>query len=346
MSEKITWKLNRGNPTLALVIPCYNEEEMIGETITQLQTLLDKLMYSGNISPDSFMLFVDDGSTDNTLAIIRNRKSKNVSAIKLAANAGHQLALIAGLNHVAKQCDCAISLDADLQDDLGVIPNMVSDFKNGAHIVYGIRDNRKTDSGFKRTTAQAYYTLMRKMGVNLIHNHADFRLTSAVVLHELLNYREVNLFLRGIFPTMGFMSTYVYYTRSARSAGTSKYPLRKMIALAINGITSFTNLPLKIITWTGFAVFLGSLALSGWVLIVSFTGNTVPGWASITLPVYFIGGIQLLALGVMGEYLARIYMETKQRPRYHVEEVLEHNSVESLDFSKEIVHALHIDFKV
>lgn len=321
MHQNIT-QLNRTTPRLALVVPCYNEEEVIRQTMNQLQRILNELISTNAISASSFMLFIDDGSTDNTLALIRKNLSRNVKALKLSANVGHQVALVAGLNHVANVCDCAISLDADLQDDLSIIPEMISDFKKGAHLVYGIRDGRTTDSAFKRNTAQLYYTVMQKMGVNLIHNHADFRLTSKTVLRELLNYREVNLFLRGIFPKMGFTATYLYYDRKARTAGKSKYPLRKMLALAVNGITSFTNIPLKIITWTGFIVFIVSLILSGWVLFVSIKGNAVPGWASITLPVYFIGGIQLLALGVIGEYVAKIYLETKQRPRYHIEEYL------------------------
>lgn len=314
--------LNRERPVLTFIVPCYNEEEMINLTINTLQHVLNQLVLKDRISPESFVLFIDDGSADNTLTIIRQNQSDQIRALRLSSNVGHQHALIAGLNYAATRCDCAISLDADLQDDLSIIPEMLLDFKKGAHLVYGIRDGRRTDSAFKRNSAQLYYTFMQKMGVNLIHNHADFRLTSKTVLLELLNYKEVNLFLRGLFPKMGFQATYLYYNRKARAAGESKYPFRKMLALAINGITSFTNLPLKIITWTGFIVFFVSLILSAWVLVVTVNGNTVPGWTSITLPVYFIGGIQLLALGVIGEYIAKIYMETKQRPRYHIEEYI------------------------
>lgn len=322
MMEHITYKLNRSQPVLALVLPCFNEQEIIASTIQTLLQLLDRLIYENEISPSSFMVFVDDGSTDQTLEIIRNHKSQRVKAVRLSGNVGHQLALLAGLNHVTGKCDCAVSLDADLQDDITIISDMITDFRRGAHVVYGIRDGRKSDSSFKRNTAQFYYSLMQRMGVNLIHNHADFRLMSNTVLRELTQYQEVNLFLRGIFPKMGFTATYLYYERKARTAGVSKYPFRKMLALAINGITSFTNLPLKIITWTGFCVFIVSLGLSAWALTESVRGNTVPGWTSITLPVYFIGGIQLLALGVIGEYVGKIYLEAKRRPRYHIEEYI------------------------
>lgn len=322
MTDHITFNRNRNQPLLALVVPCFNEQEIINTTIENLTQLLDRLILEKEINASSFVVFVDDGSTDRTLELIRANSSPRISAIRLSANVGHQFALLAGLNHVTGLCHCAISLDADLQDDIAIIPEMLADFKKGAHVVYGIRDGRKSDSAFKRNTAQWYYSLMQRMGVNLIHNHADFRLMSHTVLQELTRYREVNLFLRGIFPKMGFSASYVYYERKARTAGVSKYPFRKMLALAVNGITSFTNLPLKIITWTGFVVFVISLVLSGWVLFESFQGNTVPGWASITLPIYFIGGIQLLALGVLGEYVGRIYLESKRRPRYHIEEYI------------------------
>ncbi len=324
MTDHITYTLNRNQPVLALVLPCFNEEEVIGSTIARLLRMLDQLIYEDLVSPDSFMMFVDDGSSDSTIDVIRRHKSRRVKAIRLSANVGHQLALLAGLEHATTMCDCAISLDADLQDDIGIIPEMIADFKKGAHIVYGIRDGRKSDSAFKRNTAHFYYAMMQRMGVNLIYNHADFRLMSNIVLRQLTQYREVNLFLRGIFPKMGFTATYLYYERKERTAGISKYPFRKMVALAVNGITSFTNLPLQIITWTGFIVFIGSLGLSAWALLESIKGNTVPGWTSITLPVYFIGGIQLLALGVIGEYVGKIYLETKRRPRYHIEEYIGH----------------------
>ncbi len=309
-------------PTLALVVPCYNEEEMMETTIHTLVHVLDDLIVNSHIADDSFILFVDDGSTDNTLHFIRNNKTNLVKGLKLAANVGHQNALVAGLTYVTNKCDCAISLDADLQDDTTVIKKMVDDFKGGANIVYGLRDKRKTDSAFKRNTAQFYYRLMQKLGVKLVYNHADYRLVSNLVLRQLLKYKEVNLFLRGIFPKMGYTSTYVYYDRKTRAAGESKYPFRKMFSLAMNGITSFSNVPLKIITYIGFTIFIGSLVLSGWVLMVTLQGKNVPGWASITLPIYFIGGIQLLAIGILGEYMGKMYMESKGRPRFHIEEFI------------------------
>lgn len=336
MKHSIT-SLNRDCPTLALVVPCYNEEQMIPETIARLRSLLEDLMYAERIAPDSFVLFVDDGSTDNTLHIIRSNSSRKVKALKLAANVGHQFALIAGLTHIANRCHCAISLDADLQDDISVVPKMLNDFKDGAHVVYGIRDSRKADSPFKRTTAQLFYRIMRRMGVNLVYNHADFRLISNLILNELTKYGEVNLFLRGIFPKMGYTSTAVYYDRKLRVAGQSKYPLQKMIGLAVNGITSFSNLPLKIITYAGTTIFMVSLILSGWVIWVTLAGQTVPGWASITLPIYFIGGVQLLALGIMGDYLGKIYLESKARPRFHVEEYIGFEKEQNYTNQKEMV---------
>jgi polyisoprenyl-phosphate glycosyltransferase len=311
-------------PTLALVVPCYNEEEMIPLTIKTLKSLLKGLITEQLIAPNSFALFVDDGSSDATLRIIRETESTYIKALKLASNVGHQQALMAGLTYVTDKCNCAISLDADLQDDINVIYEMLAHYKQGAHVVYGIREDRKTDSSYKRNTAQLFYRLMEKMGVNLVYNHADYRLTSNTVLKELLKYKEVNLFLRGIFPKMGFTAAYVYYKRKSRVAGESKYPFRKMVGLAINGITSFSNIPLKIITYVGFAIFIVSIALSAWVVVVRIQGTAVPGWASITLPIYFIGGVQLLALGILGEYIGKIYLETKARPLFHIEEVIEH----------------------
>jgi hypothetical protein len=239
----------------------------------------------------------------------------------MSANYGHQTALLAGMHYVAGKVDCMVSLDADLQDDLNCIGQMLNEYLAGAHIVYGVRNDRSSDSFFKRKTAQWYYKLMQKMGVNMIYNHADFRLLSNTILQELSKYQEVNLFLRGIFPRMGFKSAIVYYSRLERTAGETKYPFRKMLNLAINGITSFSDVPLKLISMVGFIVFLGSVMASLWVLFVLITGRNLPGWASITLPIYFIGGVQLLSLGVLGSYISRIYMETKKRPLYHVEQV-------------------------
>ena len=310
-------------PILAIVTPCYNEEAIIISTLQTLTSLTEKLIAQQLISPASFIVFVDDGSRDQTLSLIRSHKNEKIKALKLAGNVGHQQALLAGLHYVTNKVDCCVSLDADLQDDPEVIGTMIEEFTKGNHIVYGVRGNRDTDSAYKRGTAELFYKFMLKMGVPLIYNHADFRLVSNQVLNELKKYKEVNLFLRGIFPLMGFPSSKVYYTRKKREAGESKYPFWKMVRFAITGITSFTNYPLKIITALGAMVFFGSLMATAWVLWVVLQGKNVPGWASITLPIYLLGGIQLLAVGILGEYISKIYLETKARPLYHVEEVIE-----------------------
>jgi glycosyltransferase involved in cell wall biosynthesis len=308
-------------PRLALVLPCYNEEAIIAQTVAKLEELLNGFIDENRIAGNSFMVFVDDGSRDRSLEILTNVSSEKVRIVKMSANYGHQTALLAGMHYVAGKVDCMVSLDADLQDDLNCIGQMLNEYLAGAHIVYGVRNDRSSDSFFKRKTAQWYYKLMQKMGVNMIYNHADFRLLSNTILQELSKYQEVNLFLRGIFPRMGFKSAIVYYSRLERTAGETKYPFRKMLNLAINGITSFSDVPLKLISMVGFIVFLGSVIASLWVLFVLLTGRNLPGWASITLPIYFIGGVQLLSLGVLGSYISRIYMETKKRPLYHVEQV-------------------------
>lgn len=310
-------------PVLAIVLPCYNEEAILSETIARLTAMMNGYMEEGVIAPGSFLLFVDDGSRDRTLSILREHKSSMVRSLKLSANCGHQSALLAGMHFVTGKVDCMISMDADLQDDISVTSQMLEAYNRGAQIVYGVRQSRGADTWFKKQTALSFYKLMQRMGVNLIFNHADFRLLSNKVLTEFGRYREVNLFLRGIFPKMGFTSATVYYDRQDRTAGETKYPLRKMLNLAMNGITSFSNVPLKIISYIGFLVFLGSVLASLWVVFVILTGRNAPGWASITLPIYFLGGVQLLALGILGEYISRIYLETKQRPVYHIEEVIE-----------------------
>jgi glycosyltransferase involved in cell wall biosynthesis len=310
-------------PVLAIVTPCFNEEAIIVSTVQTLTALLDKLIRNQHISPKSFIIFVDDGSRDQTVSLLRAHKNEKVKILKLAGNVGHQQALLAGLHYVCNKADCCISLDADLQDDTGVIATMVDEFVKGNHIVYGVRGNRDTDSTYKRATAELFYKFMLRMGVPLIYNHADFRLVSNQVLIELKKYSEVNLFLRGIFPLMGYPSSQVYYTRKKREAGKSKYPFWKMVHFAVTGITSFTNYPLKIIMALGAFVFLGSLLATAWVIWVVLTGRNVPGWASITLPIYLLGGIQLLAVGVLGEYISKVYLETKGRPLYHVEEIVD-----------------------
>ena len=310
-------------PVLAIVTPCFNEEAIIVSTVQALTALTDGLIQNQRISPTSFIVFVDDGSRDQTISLIRAHKNEKVKILKLASNVGHQQALLAGLHYVTNKADCCISLDADLQDDTGVVAVMVEEFVKGNHIVYGVRGNRDTDSLYKRATAQLFYKFMLRMGVPLIYNHADFRLVSNQVLIELKKYKEVNLFLRGIFPLMGYPSSQVYYSRKKREAGQSKYPFWKMVHFAITGITSFTNYPLKIIMAMGAFVFLGSIVATVWVIWVVLTGRNVPGWASITLPIYLLGGIQLLAVGILGEYISKIYLESKGRPLYHVEEIVE-----------------------
>jgi polyisoprenyl-phosphate glycosyltransferase len=319
-------KLINKFPTIALVVPCYNEAEIIERTIAVLLSLLDDLIARQLISKDSFVVFVDDGSTDNTYEKIRLAKISQVVALKLSNNVGHQYALLAGLHYVTGKVDCCISLDADLQDDISAIEAMIVQYEQGSQIVYGVRKRRAVDTPFKRTTATLFYLLMKWSGVRTVFNHADFRLLSSKVLLSLRDYREVNLFLRGIFPLMGYRSSIVYYDRLERIGSESKYSLYKMMKLAINGVTSFSSIPLKIISVTGVIIFLVSIACSIWVILEYMVDQTVPGWASITLPIYFLGGIQLLAIGILGEYISKIYWETKARPRYHVDEAFDHST--------------------
>ena len=307
-------------PVLGLVVPCYNEEQMISKTVEQLCSLLQKLVDEQLIAPESFAVFVNDGSKDRTWNILAQYKNHFVRALKLSNNVGHQHALLAGLTYVTNKADCCISLDADLQDDISVIPQMIRDFQSGAQIVYGVRSSRDTDKAMKKGTAHLYYKLLKRLGVDVVFDHADYRLLSNKVLVELQKYKEVNLFLRGLFPLMGFQSSIVYYDRLEREAGETHYPFKKMLQLAINGITSFSNVPLKVITRIGLVVFFGSLLTSLWVFVVMLRGKNIPGWTSTTLPIYFLGGVQMLMLGIIGEYLGKIYLEVKGRPRFHVEE--------------------------
>lgn len=323
MTNSVSNPIFSQQPLLAVVLPCYNEEAVLGDTIQKLCQLLQQHIDGHIIDGRSFLLFVDDGSRDKTLSILRSQKSPMVKTLKLSANCGHQSALLAGMHYVTGKVDCMVSMDADLQDDTASLLAMIEQYKLGHHIVFGVRDNRDSDTAYKRRTAQWFYSIMKYLGVNLVYNHADYRLLSNTVLVEFGRYREVNLFLRGIFPKMGFTNAIVYYKRMERLAGETKYSFKKMLALAFNGITSFSNVPLKLISYIGFFVFFGSLLSSLWILFVYFTGRNVPGWVSTTLPIYFIGGIQLLALGVIGEYISKIYLETKQRPAYHIEEVIE-----------------------
>jgi polyisoprenyl-phosphate glycosyltransferase len=307
-------------PRLGIVVPCFNEEEVLPETARRLTGLLQEMMTEGRVAAGSQVVFVDDGSRDRTWEMIEGLASSDtrVGGIKLSRNRGHQNALLAGL--YTCDADILLSVDADLQDDILVIPEMVQAHARGAQVVYGVRNNRTSDSFFKRATAQGFYRLMSAMGAESIYNHADFRLMSRRAVEALKTFREVNLFLRGMVPLIGFKSAIVYYTRSERFAGESKYPLRKMLALALDAVTSFSVAPLRFITGLGFLVFLLSAAMGMWTLWVQlFTDRAVPGWASTMLPIYLLGGIQILCIGVIGEYLGKVYQETKARPRYIIE---------------------------
>ncbi len=309
---------------LYLVIPCYNEEEVLPETSKRLREKYDTLIGAGKISPDSKIVFVNDGSKDRTWEMIRDlhKADPTFRGICLSRNKGHQNALMAGLMTVKSECDAAISMDADLQDDINAIDEMVDRFAEGYEVVYGVRSSRKKDSFFKRTTAQGFYKVMRAMGVETVYNHADYRLMSRRALEALSEFDEVNLFLRGIVPLVGFRSTEVTYERGERFAGESKYPLKKMLAFATEGITSMSVKPIRMITTLGFLVFLVSLGVLVYSIIRKLTGDTVPGWAFLAVSIWALGGIQLLAIGVIGEYIGKIYLETKHRPKFIVAEYL------------------------
>jgi glycosyltransferase involved in cell wall biosynthesis len=315
---------NKNKPVqLSIVIPCYNEEEVLPETVTQMTALVNEMIEEELVSENSAVWFVDDGSKDKTWQMIEEYSHSNskVKGIKLSRNKGHQNALLAGLE--TADGDLLVSIDADLQDDITVIRDMVKEYYNGHDVVYGVRKVRTTDTVFKRTTAQGFYTLIQKLGVDVIYNHADFRLMSRRAIEALKEHKEVNLFLRGMIPLIGFSSTNVEYARTERFAGESKYPLKKMLALAVDGITSFSAYPLRLIAGLGFTIFLFSIFISCWVFYtLFFTDSAIPGWASSVLPMYLLGGIQLLSIGVVGEYVGKIYMESKQRPRYVIEKVL------------------------
>ncbi len=307
---------------LSIVIPCYNEEEVLSETVTQMSKLVDEMIEENLVTKNSSIWFIDDGSKDKTWQMIDEYSQTNtkIKGIKLSRNKGHQNALLAGLE--TADGDLLVSIDADLQDDITVIREMVKQYYKGNDVVYGVRKVRTTDTVFKRTTAQGFYTLIQKLGVDVVYNHADFRLMSRRAIEALKEHKEVNLFLRGMVPLIGFSSTNVEYARTERFAGESKYPLKKMLALAVDGITSFSAYPLRLIAGLGFSIFLFSIFISLWVFYtLVFTDNAVPGWASSVLPMYLLGGIQLLSIGVVGEYVGKIYMESKNRPRYVIETI-------------------------
>jgi glycosyltransferase involved in cell wall biosynthesis len=314
-------------PTITFVIPCYNEDEVLPVTIQILDDYARELAKKGLIHERFTMLLVDDGSTDRTWHVIKslaNTYGCCIKGIKLSRNFGHQAALISGLHSVTT--DVAISIDADLQDDISVVEHMVQSFISGNEIVYGVRKSREVDSFFKKFTALAYYRLLKFFGVNIVYNHADFRLMSRKALSVLDDFRETNLFLRGIVPLIGFKTAAVEYGRKARTIGTTKYSLSKMLRLAFDGITAFSSVPLKMISWTGAIISLISIVIGLWAIYLKiFSEKIVPGWASTVVPMYFLGGVQLFSLGVIGIYLSRIYDEVKKRPRYVVEEEYEHD---------------------
>ncbi len=306
---------------LFCVIPCYNEQEVLPETSKRLEAKLKDLIAAGKISDDSRILFVNDGSKDNTWNMIKDLHEKNeiFQGINLSKNMGHQNALLAGLMTAKDLCDAAISLDADLQDDINAIDEMVDKFNNGCDIVYGVRSKRATDTFFKKFTAESFYKLINSMGGNTVYNHADYRLMSRRALMALSEFGEVNLFLRGIVPMVGFNTDVVYYERAERFAGESKYPLKKMLSFAIEGITSLSTKPIKLITGLGFFIFFVSIVVLIYSLVRHFTGQTIPGWTTTVLSVWAIGGLIMISLGVIGEYIGKIYLETKNRPRFIIE---------------------------
>ncbi len=314
-----------GTDILYLVIPCYNEEAVLPETAARLLEKMNSMFERNLISRESRIMFVNDGSRDRTWEMIEEFHASNpiYSGVKLSRNKGHQNALLAGLMTAREKADMTISLDADLQDDIDIIDEMVEKYYAGNDIVYGVRSARKTDTFFKKFTAQGFYKIMQAMGVDIVYNHADYRLMSRRALEALAEFKEVNLFLRGIVPLIGFSSDVAAYERHERFAGESKYPLKKMLSFATDGITSFSIKPIRMITTCGFLIFAASLLMLVYSLVVHFAGRTVHGWTSMIVSIWAIGGLQLLAIGVVGEYIGKIYLETKERPKYIIEKVLD-----------------------
>lgn len=309
---------------LYVVVPCYNEEEVLAETTKRLKEKLETLIKNKIISDKSRVMYVNDGSKDNTWNIIKeiDSKEKLFTGISLSRNRGHQNALLGGLMTAKEYADVVISMDADLQDDINAIDGMLEKYYEGNDIVYGVRSARKTDTFFKRNTALAFYKVMKILGVDCVYNHADYRLTSKRVLEEFSNYKEINLFLRGMFPLVGFKSDIVYYERNERFAGSSKYPLKKMLNFAWDGITSFSTKPLRLICVLGFLILFISIIIMIYSLIRKLAGNTVSGWTFLSISIWFIGGLQMISIGVIGEYIGKMYNETKARPRYIISENL------------------------
>ncbi len=309
---------------LALVVPCYNEEAVMKISSEALRGVLQDLIEKQKIAADSFVLFVDDGSKDKTWELIEeeHRLHSNVKGLKLAGNVGHQFALTAGLITAKDHSDVTVSIDADLQDDVNVIEEMIDKFHAGNDIVYGVRNDRSSDSFFKRFTAQGFYKMMAVMGVKTVYNHADFRLRSKRALEQFAKYRESNLFLRGMMPLIGYQTDCVYYERKERVAGESKYPLKKMLALAFNGISSFSVKPISLITALGVIIICMCFLAAVYALWSYFTGHVTAGWTSLILSIWFLGGVQLVSIGLIGQYIGKIYIEVKQRPRYNIETFL------------------------
>ena len=310
---------------LYIVVPCYNEQEVLQETARRLGDKLDALVRQGLVAPDSRVLFVDDGSRDKTWACIRalHEKDARFSGLKLSRNQGHQNALLAGLGVAAERAGLSISMDADLQDDIDAVDAMLARYREGCDIVYGVRSSRGSDTFFKRMSAQGFYRFMAFLGVNIVYNHADYRLMSRRALEGLARFEEANLFLRGIVPLIGYKTAVVEYERGERFAGESKYPLKKMLSFALNGITSFSIRPIRLITLAGFLIFLASLAFAVYSVVLKLLGHTVQGWSTLMVSIWLLGGLQLLALGIIGEYIGKIYGETKRRPRYLTDELLD-----------------------
>ena len=309
---------------LYLVIPCYNEEKVLPETSKQLLEKLNYLISNEKISPESRIVFIDDGSKDKTWEMISqlHMKNKIFQGIKLTRNKGHQNALLAGLMTVMNHCDITISLDADLQDDINAIDEMVDKYHEGCDVVYGVRSARKKDTVFKKITAEGFYKLINSMGAEIVYNHADYRLMSRKALEGLQRFEEVNLFLRGVVPMIGYKSDKVYYERKERFAGESKYPLKKMLAFAWEGITSLSTKPIKFISMLGGLIFIISIIMLVYSLVRHFMGETETGWTSMILSIWSLGGLQLLAIGIIGEYIGKVYLETKKRPKFIVEKYL------------------------
>lgn len=310
---------------LYLVVPCYNEEEVLDETARQLSLKIEGLISSGKISGKSRILFVNDGSKDQTWMIISrlHEEYKHISGLNLSRNRGHQNAVLAGLMYAKEHADVAISLDADLQDDVNAIDEMVEKYYAGNDVVYGVRSSRKKDTFFKKTTAEGFYKMMKWMGVDIVFNHADYRLMSKRVLDQLEDYKEVHLFLRGMIPLIGYPSDTVYYERNERFAGESKYPLKKMLAFAFDGISSFSVKPIRFIVWLGFLVFFVSLVMLIYSVVRHVMGHTVLGWSSLIVSIWALGGLQLLSIGIIGEYIGKVYMETKARPKFAIQDILD-----------------------